>query len=150
MKIGLETSGALSIYGGQDAMLLINGNSICYNHAHYLKPGDILTANGQDYVAKGRYNDLMYFEGFPVGASIEVLDVEIAGCPACMDSPSILEGHDYCHYPSTKWIKLWEEGEADVILQDGTWHISLKESQKAEFYRNLKQDAHLHLKYPRG
>ncbi len=59
----------------------------------------------------------------------------IAGCPDCMDSSGIIEGHRYCHYPSAEWQKLWDEGKADVVLNDSTWHIFLTSQEKK--YRSI-------------
>ncbi len=51
----------------------------------------------------------------------------IAGCPGCMDSDKILEGHAYCHPASTEWQKLWDEEKADVRLENSTWRIFVAE-----------------------
>lgn len=47
----------------------------------------------------------------------------IAGCPGCMDSSGIIEGHRYCHYPPSDWQKLWDEGKADVVLEGSSWRM---------------------------
>lgn len=67
-----------------------------------------------------------------------------AACPECLNNEvKWREGHRSCWHPDPAWKRLWDAGEADVVLVDGQWCIFRKDDEEMRLFlenRNVETE----------